>query len=290
MKKYTHQIKSMKFALLVTFIGTLVNSSPVLRATERAKPARSLPEQQDKMPISRTASSINRTDGASTTEANFETERPIPVARATRAIESEDAASAGGDAPSAFLPNTMDGLNDKRLLMNGDRLSFKVVEDEGMPRTLTVTDSSEIDVPYIGRVSAANKTCKQFALHVKRLLEKEYYYQATVIVGLDAAGNSVRAVSRGKVYVMGQVRSQGPLDIPADEVFTVTKAILRAGGFGPYANKRKVKLVRSAKSGGNEKPTIIDCVEILDKGQWDKDVEVNPEDIITVPEKWISIF
>jgi len=191
---------------------------------------------------------------------------------------------------SVVLPNTMDGLNDKRPIGIGDRLSFKVVEDEGPARPLVVTDSGEIDVPYIGRVSVGNKTCKQFALYVKRLLEKEYYFQATVIVGLDSAGSSTRAASRGKVYVMGQVRTQGPQDIPVDEVLTVSKAILRAGGFGPYANKKKVRLVRGGKTNSALKPIIIDCVEILDKGKWNTDVEVNPDDIITVPEKLINIF
>ena len=188
------------------------------------------------------------------------------------------------------LPNTMDGLNDKRPLSIGDRLSFKVVEDEGGPRTLSVTDSAEIDVPYIGRVPAGNRTCKQFAYYIKKLLEKEYYYQATVIVGLDAAGMGTRAASRGKVYVMGQVRSPGAQDIPVDETYTVSKAILRAGGFGPYANKRKVKVVRGGKSGSNNKPIYVDCVEIIEKGHWDKDIEIGPDDIITVAERWINLF
>ena len=195
MKTIDHHRKNMKFALLLALIGTIIAPSPELNAADRTNAARGLPDRQEKVPIPRAASSINRAETASTTGANFSNEQQIPVAKATRVIESEDVASAGRDAPSAFLPNTMDGLNDKRLLINGDRLSFKVVEDEGLPRTLTVTDSSEIDVPYIGRVSAANKTCKQFALHVKRLLEKEYYYQATVIVGLDAAGNAAVSVS-----------------------------------------------------------------------------------------------
>lgn len=191
---------------------------------------------------------------------------------------------------SVPLPNTMDGLNDKRPLSIGDRLSFRVVEDEGPARTLSVTDSGEIDVPYIGRVPIANRTCKQFAYYVKRLLEKEYYYQATILVGLDAAGVGTRTVSRGRVYVMGQVRSAGPQDIPADEAYTVSKAILRAGGFGPYANKKKVKIVRGGKSGANSKPIFVDCAEILDKGHWDKDVEVRPDDIITVPERMFNVF
>ncbi len=196
----------------------------------------------------------------------------------------------GGDYSDAMLPNTMDGLNDKRQLGVGDRLSFKVVEDEGMPRSLVITDSNEVDVPYIGRVAVANKTCKQFAFYIKKLLEKEYYFQATVIVGLDSAGNSARAMSRGRIYVMGAVRGPGPQDIPVDEVYTVAKAILRAGGFGPYANKRKVKLVRGGKDQGSAKPIIIDCAEILDKGHWDKDVEVSPDDVITIPERIINLF
>ena len=188
------------------------------------------------------------------------------------------------------LPNTMSGLNDKRPLAVGDKLSFKVVEDEGAPRSLTVTDSYEVDVPYIGRVPVANKTCKQLAYYVKSLLEKDYYFQATVIIGLDAAGAGARTASRGKVYVMGQVRKEGPQDIPIDEVLTVSKAILRAGGFGPYANKKKVRIMHGGGSGYASKPTIVDCVEILEKGKWDKDVELNPEDIVTVPEKLINLF
>lgn len=209
--------------------------------------------------------------------------------RITTLADRDDEAVKFSDLTDS-LPNTMDGLNDKRQLNIGDKLSFKVVEDEVAPRSIVVTDSLEVDVPYIGRVPVASRTCKQFAFFVKRLLEKDYYYQATVLVGLDSAGAGTRAASRGKVYIMGQVRSAGAMDIPVDESLTITKAILRAGGFGPYANRKSVKLVRGGKSGNRGKPVIINCAEILDKGLWDKDVELNPDDIVTVPEKWISLF
>lgn len=221
---------------------------------------------------------------------------PSAEAESSKTVERKNAAVEGlkeedrfGES-SAPLPNTMDGLNDKRSLGIGDRLSFKVVEDEVAPRTLVVTDSMEIDVPYIGRVPVANKTCKQFAFYVKRQLEKEYYYRATVLVGLDSAGNAARVASKGKVYVMGQVKSQGPMEIPIDETFTVTKAILRAGGFGPFANKRKVKLIRGGNNESSGKPQIIDCIKILEEGQRNKDIELGPEDIVTVPEKVFNIF
>lgn len=208
--------------------------------------------------------------------------------RVERASEPDKTSSEDASSAALPLPNTMDGLNDKRPLSIGDRLSFKVVEDEGSPRSLIVTDSSEVEVPFVGLVSVGNKTCKQFALYVKKLLEKDYYYQATVIVGLDAAGSQGRVASRGRVYVMGQVRSPGPQEIPANEPYSVGKAILRAGGFGPYANKKKVKLVKGGKTGS--KPTFINVGVILDEGQWDKDVEVSPDDIITVPERIFNIL
>ena len=189
------------------------------------------------------------------------------------------------------LPNTMDGLNDTRPLIIGDTISLNIIEDESVPRSITVTDSGEIDVPYIGRVPVGNRSCKKLAYYLKKQLEQQYYYQATVIIGLDSAGAGSRAVSRGTVYVQGQVKNPGPQEIPAGEPYTVGKAILRAGGWGPYADRKKVKLVRGAISGKEPaKPQVINGAEIVDKGHWEKDVEVGPNDSITVPERIFNLF
>jgi protein involved in polysaccharide export with SLBB domain len=186
-------------------------------------------------------------------------------------------------ASTVALTNTMDVLNDKTKLGNGDRLSYRVVEERKEPIPLFVTDSGEIEVPYIGRVSVAGKTCKQAALAIKPLLEKEYFYKATVIIGLDTLSTR----SRGKVYLMGQVKTQGSMDLPADETLTVSKVILRAGGLADFANRRKVKLVRK-KGPGETETFIVDLVEILDKGHIEKDRAIEPDDLIIVPERLIN--
>jgi polysaccharide biosynthesis/export protein len=189
------------------------------------------------------------------------------------------------------LPNTMDGLNDTRPLIIGDTISINIIEDESAPRSITVTDSGEIDAPYIGRVPVQNRSCKKLAYYLKKVLEQQYYYQATVIVGLDSAGAGSRAVSRGTVYVQGQVKNPGSQEIPSGEPYTVGKAILRAGGWGPYADRKKVKLVKGAISGKEPaKPQVINGAEIVDKGHWEKDVEVGPNDSITVPERIFNLF
>jgi protein involved in polysaccharide export with SLBB domain len=182
------------------------------------------------------------------------------------------------------MPNTMRALNDKRRIGIRDKLSFTIVEDELPARTLTVTDSGEVDIPHIGRVEVGNRTCKQLALHIKKLLEKEFFYQATVLIGLDAAGG--QALSRGRYYVHGQVNRPGPQEIPVDEVLTITKAIIRAGGFTQYANEKKVRIVRR----NAPRPLEIDMVPMMKKGDTRNDIEILPEDKIFVDEKFFNFF
>jgi protein involved in polysaccharide export with SLBB domain len=188
-------------------------------------------------------------------------------------------------ANTVAMTTSMDVLNDVIKLGIGDRVSFRIVEDRRDPIPLIVTESGEMEIPLIGRVTANGKTCKQLAREIKPLLEKEYFYQATVIVGLDTIGTK----SRGKIYLTGQVRSQGGMDIMPDEELTVSKAIMRAGGVADFGDRKKIKLIRK-KVGepSGTTTTILNLIDILEKGKIDKDIVVEPGDLIVVPEKLIN--
>ena len=176
--------------------------------------------------------------------------------------------------------------DDKYKLRIGDKVSFQIVEDRDAPKSLLVTDSGELDIPYIGRVSAVDKTCKQLAQELKTLLEKDYYYKATVVLSLDQANRLL-----GRVYVWGQVRNQGPIDIAMNENLTAGKAILRAGGFGDFANKKKVRVIRAGGPTGDAtgKQTFeLNMVEILEDGKTEKDLLLQPDDFIIVPSRLIN--
>jgi protein involved in polysaccharide export with SLBB domain len=175
-------------------------------------------------------------------------------------------------------------LDDKHILAPGDKLSFRIIEDKDPAKSLTVTDSRELDVPYIGRLSIVNETCKQVAARLKTLLEAKYYYHATVIVGLDSVNKL-----RGKVYVQGQVRAQGPVDLLFEQKLTAGKAILMAGGFADFANKRKVKVVRASDVAGTASKTFeVNMVDVLENGQTDKDILLEPNDYIIVPARLVN--
>jgi len=197
--------------------------------------------------------------------------QPVP-----RAIAAEPLRTS-----TVMRTNSMNVLDDRTRLGSNDFVSFRVVEDrDNESQRLRVNDNGQLEVPYIGLVQAAGKTSKELAYTVKAALEKEYYYHATVIIAVD----HVSEKSRGKVYVYGSVKGQGPQEIPPDETYTVSKAVIRAGGFGDFANKRKVKLTR--KGGGD---FIIDLKRVIEEGRSDEDVVVQPDDQIYVPQRLINM-
>ena len=176
--------------------------------------------------------------------------------------------------------------DDKYKLRVGDKISLQILEDRDLPKSLIVADSGELDVPYVGRVPASEKTCHQLADELKAQLEKEYYYRATVILALDVANKFL-----GRIYVWGQVKNQGPIDIAVNENLTAGKAILRAGGFGDFANKKKVKVVRGGNSPSDtvgKQNFELNMVEILESGKTEKDVVLQPDDFIIVPSRLIN--
>jgi polysaccharide biosynthesis/export protein len=192
--------------------------------------------------------------------------------------------SAAGESVIVAGTTSMEVLDASYRLGAGDHLSYRVVEERRTPVELTVADSGDLEVPLIGRVQARGRTCKELAQAIRPLLEREYFYKATVIIGLDA----VSSKSRGRIYLSGQVRTQGPIDIPPDERFTLSKAILRAGGFADFANHRKVKLLRKAADGASTQTMIIDLDAVTVRGELEKDPELLPDDRIIVPEKFVN--
>jgi polysaccharide biosynthesis/export protein len=210
-------------------------------------------------------------------EAFAQDSSPLPYVPRAAAVE----APVPGTASSTVMrTNSMAVLDDKKRLGTDDFVSFRVVEDrDGESQRLRVNDNGELEVPYIGLVPAQGKTCRELAYNIKSALEREYYYHATVIVAVDRVSEK----SRGKIYVYGAVKGQGPQEIPTDETYTVSKAVIRAGGFGDFADKRKVKITR--KSGQD---LVVDLKRVIEQGHTEDDVVLQPDDQIYVPQRLVN--
>ena len=83
------------------------------------------------------------------------------------------------------------------------------------------------------------------------------------------------------VYVFGQVRQPGALEVKKSKMITLLQAIAQAGGFTDRASKGRVLITRRDET-GKEIKIKVNVKDIL-KGKR-KDIVLKPNDVIYVPE------
>lgn len=193
----------------------------------------------------------------------------------------------GYGAPgNAYQPPTMSVVDPDKKLSAGDQVTIEIIEDRagGFPKVVTAT--GELDVPPLGKVRVSGKTASEAASSIKQLLERDYYYSATVRVSIDQVATGV--VRKGTVQLSGQVRMQGPQMILAGEPLTATGALLKAGGLTQWADTRKVQLFRVKPDGSVEK-IIVDFKKVTETGDIGADPVLQDGDRLYVPKKPFNI-
>ena len=155
------------------------------------------------------------------------------------------------------------------VLHAGDRIR---VDISGTPEVIApieteVHEDGSINLPYVGRVPAADKSATD--------LEKDIT-KAYVPAFFPHIGISITLTARF-FYVGGQVSGAGNTQrILYTGPTTVLRAIQAAGDFNPYANKRKVQITRSV----SKKIYYENCVKALEHPELD--LPVYPNDMVWV--------
>ena len=130
-------------------------------------------------------------------------------------------------------------------------------------------DQGTINLPYIGRMTAAGKTTSAFEQEIENeyINVKKIYLHLTVNV----------VVPQQFVFVMGEVKLPNQFKIVAG--MKLMDAISSAGGFTYYADQTKVQLIRAGRT------REFNAVE-LDKHP-EKDILIEAGDRIVVPKsRW----
>jgi protein involved in polysaccharide export with SLBB domain len=187
-----------------------------------------------------------------------------------------------GYYPQAFPMERMEvPVDPDKRLAPGDQVTIEIVEDRdgGLPKMITAT--GELDVQPLGRVKVSGKTTSEAEADIKRRLEADYYYKATVRLSIDRVSPTL--VRSGIVNLYGEVRQVGPIELVSGESLRLSEAIGKAGGFGAWADDRKVELTR--KSGQRE---VIDVKDIIRKGLREKDPLLEDGDRVFVPQSFFK--
>ena len=193
----------------------------------------------------------------------------------------------GYQAQPGYAPQQerMQVVDPDKKLSAGDMVTVEIVEDKegGLPRVVTAT--GQIDVPPVGRIQVSGKTTAEAGADIKRKLEADYYYHATVKLNIDRV--SPIQVRAGTVILSGQVRIAGPQEMIAGEPLRLSNAILKAGGFTEWARQSKVRVTRQVN--GATQSTEYDVKQIIEKGDEKADPILKDGDRIFVPKSIIRI-
>ncbi len=158
------------------------------------------------------------------------------------------------------------------------------------PGTGTSGYSSGADFSHVRvrRMDAKGEESFTFEVNVDDILERNQNQQNIVIFENDIIIvpllQGANPQSADWVYVLGKVNQPGRQPIIKGRTpFTLTKLIAICGDFQNFADRTKVKIIRTTATG--RVPYTIDFDDIIE-GKL-ADFEMKPDDLVYVPENWI---
>ncbi len=156
-----------------------------------------------------------------------------------------------------------------------DTIQINVFNEPDLSVKARVSAQGMINYPLLGTVHVGSLNVTEAENLLKERLGRDYLVNPQVSVLVDRASNR-------RVFLLGQVRSPGAIEFPADEALTLLQAIARAGGFTPVAASDRVSVIRSEN--GAEKKITVNVAAIIRSGDKSQDVELRPDDVVSVPE------
>ncbi len=182
-------------------------------------------------------------------------------------VQSAPAAATQVAAPSG----TSAGVDAARYIIGPeDVLQVTVWKEPSLSGSVPVRPDGRISLVLVGDLQAAGRTPMQLADDITVKLKK-YIQDPNVSV-------VVMSVNSQKVFVIGEISHAGPIAMTAG--MTPLQAIAAGGGLSPYANAKKIYILRGDP--GKQQKIPYNYKQAL-KGDSSQNFELKPGDTIVVP-------
>jgi protein involved in polysaccharide export with SLBB domain len=180
-----------------------------------------------------------------------------------------------GDNPPVVYP-TVAPFDEAQLALGpGDKLELTIFYGKNESKaTYSLDSSGQMEVRFIGTVSAGGKTMRDVQEEIRSRLADGYLNDPVVSL-------TVVEINSLKCSVFGQVAHSGTIKFTPG--MTIIEAIAQSGGFTPLARKNMVKVTRKV-DGGAGKETYKLPVEMIAEGKR-PNFPMAPGDEVFVPER-----
>ena len=172
-------------------------------------------------------------------------------------------------APAQTLPANF-AVTDKYVLGAEDAILVTVWKEPTLSGPMVIRPDGKITMPLIGELQAAGVTPMQLTDEISGKLKK-FVNDPTVTV-------TVTAPNSQRIYFVGEVMRQGMVVLTPD--MTILQAVSSVGGLTPYANSKKMYILRHVN--GKEQRIPFDYKKTLKSGN-QQGLALMAGDTIVVP-------
>jgi polysaccharide export outer membrane protein len=185
---------------------------------------------------------------------------------------AQDAAHqpAAPDTAQKAAPGAAKASTDSYVIGESDMIVVTVFKEPTLSGSLLVRPDGMISMPLLGDVKASGKTPLELADEIATKLKK-FIQDPNVTVVLSQNNSKI-------VYLMGELAKPGPVGMTPG--MTLLQAIATGGGLTPYANSRKIYILRNL--GGKQEKIAVRYKQAL-KGDGSLNLALSPGDTIVVP-------
>ena len=183
----------------------------------------------------------------------------------------------GGNLPEApTLSSQAQRGSDEYLIGPRDKLTIFVWRNPELGAKIEVRPDGRISTPLITDMPAAGKTSTMLAQDIKLQLS-QYINDPIVSVIVNDFRGGVQ-----NVRILGA--TEKPASIPYSANMTVLDAIIVVGGLSEYAAGNRARLIRVNRATGRRQEYRLRLGDLLKRGDSRANVQLQPGDVIIIPE------
>jgi len=192
--------------------------------------------------------------------------------------------SLASDSPQALVEDkqirsALEQLQRNKLdykIQPGDLLQITVYQEKDMDRSVRVSGNGTIGFPLAGSLQFGGLSVPEAEEALSKKLA-EYIISPQISVFIKEYGNK-------QIYILGEVKKPGSIDIPAERRLTVLEAITLSGGFTDLAARDRTKILRNVN--GKSQSITVEVSRITKDGDKSADVYLEPNDVVYVPQSF----
>ena len=164
------------------------------------------------------------------------------------------------------------------LIQAGDELDIKFFYNPELNETILVRPDGKISLQLVDEIQAAGMEPAELDDVLTQIYARELRKPVVTVI--------VRSFSAQRIYVGGEVRTQGPIDLRAN--MTALNAVVSAGGFMETAKPEKTIIIRKGPDNKLVKFQVDLANAIYGRGNG-AGFQLQPYDVVYVPKSAIAI-